>query len=289
MPSGVAFMKSSKFSPVADDNPLPVAGIAGGTAMEVVGDVAHDAAAAAINPILVGGFASAAAPTSVSADGDAVQAWYLRNGAQVVNLSSGGTLILTGSGTATGALRVELPTNGTGVIAGITTVTTVTTVAALTTITNPVPTTSGSVVKEVAVTTDGAYAANDIVGGILTIATANFATTRPVLLKSLQVNDKGNNSAALHIYFFKETPSGGTYTNNGPVTWDAADSARIVGQVSIATGDWLSDGADCMVNIGGIDNLMPLTATSLFALIIAPGTPTFANGDLTLKIGLVQQ
>ena len=43
-----------------------------------------------------------------------------------------GTNNVVGSGNATGALRVELPTNGTGVIAGVTTVTTVTTVSTVT-------------------------------------------------------------------------------------------------------------------------------------------------------------
>lgn len=60
--------------------------------LEVVGDAAHDAAAAG-NPVLLGAYASAAAPTDVSADGDAVRLWALRNGAQVVNLAYGGTLV----------------------------------------------------------------------------------------------------------------------------------------------------------------------------------------------------
>jgi hypothetical protein len=42
--------------------------------IEVVGDVAHDAVAAG-NPLLMGAFAKAAAPTDVSADGDAVRLW----------------------------------------------------------------------------------------------------------------------------------------------------------------------------------------------------------------------
>src|SRR5262245_56996393 len=45
-----------------------------------IGTVAHDAAAAAVNPLLMGGYASAAAPSDVSADNDAVRAWHLRNG-----------------------------------------------------------------------------------------------------------------------------------------------------------------------------------------------------------------
>ena len=41
------------------------------------GQTAHDAAASG-NPVRVAGRSSAAAPTAVSADGDAVEAWYLQ-------------------------------------------------------------------------------------------------------------------------------------------------------------------------------------------------------------------
>lgn len=96
-----------------------------------VGSVAHDAAAAAVNPLLIGAFASAAAPSDVSADTDSVRVWALRNGSPVVNLAAGGTLI-TSSGanlnanigqingvtplmnagnTGTGSLRVTVATD----------------------------------------------------------------------------------------------------------------------------------------------------------------------------------
>jgi hypothetical protein len=52
----------------------------------------------------MGGIARAAAPTDVSADDDAVRAWFLRSGAQAVQLTSAGTLI--GGSTAPMAVRV---------------------------------------------------------------------------------------------------------------------------------------------------------------------------------------
>jgi hypothetical protein len=79
--------------------------LAAGTATnEVVGDAAHDAAAAG-NPLLVGGYASAAAPADVSADADAVRAWYLRNGAQATVLTAAGALI---GGDATNGIDVDV-------------------------------------------------------------------------------------------------------------------------------------------------------------------------------------
>ena len=72
--------------------------------LEVVGDAAHDAAAAG-NPILVGGYASATAPSDVSANADAVRAWYLLNGAQACVITAAGALI---GGDATNGLDVDL-------------------------------------------------------------------------------------------------------------------------------------------------------------------------------------
>lgn len=71
----------------------------------VRGTAAHDASASGIEPVLVGGYASAAAPTSVSADGDAVNAWLLRNGAQATVLTAAGALV---GGDATNGLDVDV-------------------------------------------------------------------------------------------------------------------------------------------------------------------------------------
>jgi len=68
------------------------------------GFVAHDAADSG-NPVKVGGKASAAAPTDVSADNDRVDAWYLRNGAQATVVTAAGALI---GGDATNGLDVDV-------------------------------------------------------------------------------------------------------------------------------------------------------------------------------------
>lgn len=85
-----------------------------------MGQTAHDAAAASIDPVLTGGYASAAAPTGVSADGDAVNAWHLRNGAQCVNLTAAGALI---PGDATDGLLVNLGANNDITVSGTVAVT----------------------------------------------------------------------------------------------------------------------------------------------------------------------
>jgi hypothetical protein len=75
--------------------------------LRISGGYDHDAAAVSVGvePLLIGGYASAAAPTNVSADGDAVRAWFRLNGAQVVNESFGGTFASTGTGAADGGTK----------------------------------------------------------------------------------------------------------------------------------------------------------------------------------------
>jgi len=71
---------------------------------EVQGDAAHDAPVTG-NPVLMGGRAQATAPTDVSLDGDAVNAWVLRNGAQATALTAAGALI---GGDAANGLDVDV-------------------------------------------------------------------------------------------------------------------------------------------------------------------------------------
>lgn len=94
---------------------------------EVVGDAAHDAAAAG-NPVLMGAYASAAAPTDVSADADVVRLWALRNGAQATQATFAGVLASAGNGASgTGVQRVTIANDSTGILATVSTVTTLST------------------------------------------------------------------------------------------------------------------------------------------------------------------
>lgn len=77
---------------------------AGTNTNEIVGDVAHDIPITG-NPITIGGVASAAAPTAVSLDQDAVRAWFLLNGAQATVLTAAGALV---GGDAANGLDVDV-------------------------------------------------------------------------------------------------------------------------------------------------------------------------------------
>jgi hypothetical protein len=100
--------------------------------IEVVGDVAHGTAAAGINPLLLAGYASAAAVANVSNDGDVVRLWALRNGALAVQPTYSGALASVSNGAVdTGTLRVSIANNSTGILATVGTVSTVTSISQL--------------------------------------------------------------------------------------------------------------------------------------------------------------
>jgi hypothetical protein len=106
--TGINGVAPSTGNGTAGTGTLRVAIASNNTAFSVnasaAGPAAHDAAASG-NPVITGGVASAAAPTSVSADGDAVQGWYLRNGAQATVLTAAGALV---GGDATNGLDVDV-------------------------------------------------------------------------------------------------------------------------------------------------------------------------------------
>lgn len=88
-------------------------GTSGAQGWLVQGLVAHDAVYSG-NPLPNGCYASAAAPTDVSADADIVRMWCLRNGATVIQPTFAGVLWSTGNGTAgTGTPRITIASDNT--------------------------------------------------------------------------------------------------------------------------------------------------------------------------------
>lgn len=74
------------------------------TPWTVQGQTAHDSAITG-DPVRIGGRSSAAAQADVTADGEAVNAWFLRNGAQATVITAAGALI---GGDATNGLDVDV-------------------------------------------------------------------------------------------------------------------------------------------------------------------------------------
>lgn len=85
-----------------DDNSGSLTVDNGGTfAVQPAGSAAHDAVASA-NPVLTGGYASLARPSAVSGDGDAVNSWVTRYGAQATVPAYGSKGVVTLQSNSTG-------------------------------------------------------------------------------------------------------------------------------------------------------------------------------------------
>lgn len=103
---GVLVANSSSVAPSWGENrqaPLSVQ-LDGYLRVDATGENDQDALITG-RPVLVGGFASAAAPTAVGSDGVAVRAWHLRNGAAATVLTAAGALI---GGDAANGLDVDV-------------------------------------------------------------------------------------------------------------------------------------------------------------------------------------
>ena len=132
-----------------------------------MGQAAHDAAGAAFDPVGIAGWASAAAPTAVSLDGDVVKAWYLLNGSAVTSLAAAGTLIA-----ATGTSLNANVTNTVAITAN--SAVNVAQVAGTNTVTGGV---AGIIAVGGNVANAGAATANPVpVGGIFTTAPTTLTT-----------------------------------------------------------------------------------------------------------------
>lgn len=138
--------------------------------------------------------------------------------------------------------------------------------------------------------TAGAYHANDICGGIQTIANASRVSGKPTILQSLVLSDLAMQSAAFTIFLFSANPGTGTYTDNAECDIDDTDLGLCVGAISSSDGQWLNGKDNGIFVINNIGLIMTPAITSLFAIVKLIGAPTFAStSDLKFKYGFFRE
>ena len=84
------------------------------TGLGVAGNIAHDSVGTSVDPLLIGGYASLAAPAVVSADGDVVRAWLTRTGAVSINLAEQLQSVRVEGETALGTIQGGRPVSSGG-------------------------------------------------------------------------------------------------------------------------------------------------------------------------------
>ncbi len=138
--------------------------------------------------------------------------------------------------------------------------------------------------------TAGAYADGDQIGLGNTISNAAFDTGGTVELESVTLIDKAKQNAALDLFFFDETPTLVNADNGAFDMTDANMADQCIGTLKIAATDYC-DAANSSVatvkNAGLFLKAAPATK-NLFMVVVSNGTPTYANGSLVFKLGIVK-
>lgn len=225
---------------------------AGTFAVQDAGTTAHDGAGAAVNPVAIGAYASAAVPTDVSADTDIVRVWALRSGAVAIQETYAGVLGLAGNGVAgTGVQRVTIASDSTGNIATIGT-----------------SVTPGTASTNLGKLEDGAHASGDV--GVMTLAVRKATAAADLSAgntdgdyEPLQVDASGN----LWTHPYDTIAHDAVDAGNGiKVTYKAVASPKGLTLVSAA------DRSDVYCDVDGLQIVK--TATSFQDLISASQSVT---------------
>lgn len=144
------------------------------------------------------------------------------------------------------------------------------------------------VVDNTAVST-AAYSANDIVGGLRTLALGRV-NGAGVVLQSLEVVDLSDQKAELSLIFFKANPTASTTADQGALTIHANDIAKVLGIVDIVADDYTDLGSYSIATKTGIGLvLQPTSGTDIYCVVVTPGTPDYvAATDLSIAFGVLQ-
>lgn len=107
-------------------------------------------------------------------------------------------------------------------------------------------------------------------------------------IRSITISDKNTNAAvALELWLFSATFT--APTDSAAWSISDADALLCVGVIPITTDRWFASSLNKVYSDNNVGLVVSCAATSLFYALVARGTPTLANGDLTICLGVAQQ
>lgn len=148
---------------------------------------------------------------------------------------------------------------------------------------------TASVAPTVTVTA-GLYAAGDCVGGLLTLTGALRTNAAGARWHALVVTDAANVAPELDVLLFNASPSASTFTDHAPAVLDAADAAKVVRRAAVLTAHYTTIGGVAVADVALSDRVVrAASGTTLYAALVARGTPTFAaTTDEAARFDFVQ-
>lgn len=146
-----------------------------------------------------------------------------------------------------------------------------------------------NVISVTPVITTDAYTSGDAVGGVQDIGGLNAAYGTVPYIESLTVIDKGNQKAALTILFFNANPEAATITDNAAFAF-STDIDSLIGKIDVAGADYSTFDSMAVATLKDIDlALKPASGSTIYAVVVTTGTPTYAVGDLIFRYGFGQR
>jgi hypothetical protein len=130
------------------------------------------------------------------------------------------------------------------------------------------------------------YSVADCIGGIITLSNVISVANGVSKFDSLSISDKSGTAPQFSMYFFKDTPTGGTYTDNLPIVWGANDASNFLGRINVGALDYKTISGVSFATLLVIGQLQTSVNTNVY-VIISADSPYNANStsDLTIRFG----
>lgn len=150
--------------------------------------------------------------------------------------------------------------------------------------------TTAQITPSLTVSTTPAYSSGDNVGGKLTLSNIVRVSGGSGVIQSLLVVDASNQKAAFDVLLFNADPTNTTFTDNGALTINSADVAKIVRRISVAASDYVTVGGVAVAEIAvGGKPIVPASGTTMYAAVVTTSTPTYAaTTALIVRLGVLQ-
>lgn len=134
----------------------------------------------------------------------------------------------------------------------------------------------------------GIYADGDVLAAAQELASAVRSNGATGVLQSIYVIDKDDQGMAFDIVVADQTIALGT--ENSPVSISDADAAKILGIISISSGDYVDLVNSQAVTMSGLGLVLKPSgaSTSVYIGAISRGTGTYTASGIVLRFGIVQ-
>ena len=125
------------------------------------------------------------------------------------------------------------------------------------------------------------FSANDVVGGKLTLSGAVRVAGGKGKITGLKLVDASQQNAGLLIFIFGADLAG-AYLDNAAEAVTAADWLKWIGTIKILPTDYEEMANASLVDLGFEMDVKAVAGTTLYALIVTTGTPTYGANALQL-------